>query len=287
MSGLKIGFGSNVCRAIVRSAAGVIIEERVQRNMVLNQGRANIHAYGVVGAGSITHACAVGSSSQSITAGTTQLNDEEARVVCGSRSMSVAGTRESMIASFSSGQIGGKTLHTWGFSHSESAGANINTAGVFKDGGGSPSPISVPVGASLTLEYEFGALIGLGPTPFSINVAGLGVVSGDYSIDGGGSHWLWALTAIDSIYNNEWPGYARLVGGGGSPVASASLSVSKDGSAGLKLVPAPATVGQSGDYEGLFLESSQGSFVTYYEFDSPLSLSQGDVIQFGEMKISW
>jgi len=285
---MKLGFGSNVCRAIVRSAAGVIIEERVQHNMVLDQGRANIHGNGIFGTGSITHACAVGSSAQSITAATTQLNDEEARVVCGSRSMLWSGTGpgdngESMIASFSSGQVGGKTLHTWGFSHSDSAGANINTAGVFEDSGGSASPIVVPSGASLTLEYKF-------------LISAVGSGAGPINISGAGNFTDATWSFLWSFGSNTLRSLSTVAGLGSGTVflrelsnlfAEASFHAQADGQYGIRIA-AEVQVSSPGECSHIdFLAAGTRFYAINFGPAGGPTFSSGDVLSLGDLKISW
>lgn len=276
MSGIKIGFGSNICRAVVRDAAGRVVEERSQANMVLTQGRANIFGNGFFDSGSITHACALGGAAQVITAGTTGLDSEEARVMCQDRYMAPSGQSETVVADFGAGMVAGKTLHTWGFSHSTSAGANINTAGVFEDSGGNPSPLVVPVGGTVQLAYVFsvtGQFEGA-------NILTVGGMSEQAS-------WVVYPLQLSRLLAGAIGGWKLLL----APVGDGGVVVSADGLYGAKIELNALAFPEYASMRGFVIFVVSGSNMPAYQggWDGnyTYTVSPGDVITSEPLIVSW
>lgn len=118
---------------------------------------------------------------------------------------------------FTEAQVGGKNLTEWGFSPSDSAGGNLMTRELFRDGQGNPVVISLASDQRLRLIYAYQVSYSPNagaPQDASINIANLGTFagkvfatrySGGYDIGGVGDlHLLswWAMAYAGSGYNS-------------------------------------------------------------------------------------
>ena len=115
---------------------------------------------------------------------------------------------------FTEAEVGGKNLTEWGFSPSDSAGGNLMTRELFRDGQGNPVVISLASDQRLRLiyAYRFSYSPNAGaPQDASINIANLGTFTGKvfatrYHDPGGNSDlyllsW-WAMAYAGGFYNS-------------------------------------------------------------------------------------
>lgn len=113
---------------------------------------------------------------------------------------------------FTEAQVGGKNLTEWGFSPSGSAGGNLMTRELFRDGQGNPVVISLASDQRLRLIYAYQVSYSPNagaPQDASINIANLGTFTGKvfatrYSSEVGDLHLLswWAMAYAGETYNS-------------------------------------------------------------------------------------
>jgi hypothetical protein len=83
------------------------------------------------------------------------------------------------------GNLENLNLTEWGWSFSPTAGSNICVRELFRDSQGNPVALSVQPGQQLRLVYSQDFTVGpTVPTPFSLNIAGLGTRTGKHFLTG-------------------------------------------------------------------------------------------------------
>lgn len=168
---------------LVDSRTGILLwESEPMHNLVLNQGKEqlasvaieNIAAYAVVGTGNAAPvATDTGLQTELVrTNYNGGISDSVAEVSTGT--FEFTRTRQ-----FTAAQVANQNLTEWGFSYSNSAGANLAVRELFRDTGGNPVTITPGAGQDLRLIYKY--RVSVGPTTgqaASINIAGIGVRTG-------------------------------------------------------------------------------------------------------------
>lgn len=180
-----------------RGKVWVVEREAEQHNLVLNQTYDSLMAqYGIT---SLTSYAAVGTGSTPPSPSQTGLANEVRRTnrndAKGSGTFSYARVangvyEQTVIREFLESEVGNLNLTEWGFSPSGSAGNNLMSRELFRDGNGNPIVITLASDQRLRLIYK--TRITLAPVvavDASINISGIGVRTGKYvlTLSAGGS----------------------------------------------------------------------------------------------------
>jgi len=179
-----------------RGKVWVVEREAEQHNLILNQTYDSLMAqYGIT---YLTSYAAVGTGSTPPSPSQTGLANEVRRTnrnaAGGSGGFSYARVangvyEQTVIREFSESEVGNLNLTEWGFSPSGSAGNNLMSRELFRDGNGNPIVITPASDQRLRLIYK--TRITLAPVVAvnaSINISGIGVRTGKYVLtlsDGG------------------------------------------------------------------------------------------------------
>ncbi|MBW6395835.1 hypothetical protein KZX47_11840 [Thermus sp. SYSU G05001] len=188
----------------------VVDQEAEQHNLVLNQtydtliaqfGFRDLNDYAVVGTGTTPPAASqIGLANE-----VARTRRDQNASTSGTYSLSTVqdGVYEiTRIREFSEAEVGNRNLTEWGFSPSGTAGNNLMSRELFRDGNGNPIVITPASDQRLRLIYKI--RISTGPTTpqtVSIDIAGIGVRTGLFvinrSTDPNYGYQMWYDTRAD------------------------------------------------------------------------------------------
>jgi hypothetical protein len=187
--------------------SGLIVKSGEQHNLVLNQAADLMAVHGMDG---ITAYAMVGTGTGAPVATQTQLQAELVRTNAVPVDESDSITRVSSgvydirrVRQFSAAQVGGQVLGEWGFSPAASGLNNAAVREVFRDGGGTPTPVVLTGTQQLRMIYV--TRVDLNPKPAapfagSINISGVGNRAGlMYLCAGLGFGWRADFTVINGL----------------------------------------------------------------------------------------
>lgn len=170
-----------------RGKVWVVDQEAEQHNMVLTQTYDSlIGQYGFI---ALNKYAAVGTGSTPPSATQTGLVAELVRTILdenGNTSGTCSITRVadgvyevSVVREFTEAQVGNKNLTEWGFSPASTAGANLMSRELFRDGGANPIVITPASDQRLRLIYKTRITFSpTTPTASSIDISGIGIRTG-------------------------------------------------------------------------------------------------------------
>ncbi|MFD3005457.1 hypothetical protein [Thermus tengchongensis] len=100
---------------------------------------------------------------------------------------------------FTETQVGNMNLTEWGFSPSGTSGENLMSRELFRDGNGTPIVITPDSDQRLRLIYTIRITISPLTAPASINIDGIGVRTGTFYVNGGGTGSIGTTNMTDLL----------------------------------------------------------------------------------------
>lgn len=164
--------------------------EAEQHNIVLDQAYDSlIPQYGLL---ALNQYAAVGTGSTAPAPTQTGLGNEVARTgtVPGGESDQAIYVSPGVydirrVKEFTESQVGGRNLTEWGFSPVSSAGANLMSRELFRDGNGNPVVLTLDADQRLRLIYTLRiTLTPVTPQAVTVNIAGVGTRTGQFMLTG-------------------------------------------------------------------------------------------------------
>ncbi|GAA5334092.1 hypothetical protein [Thermus hydrothermalis] len=164
----------------------VVDMEAEQHNIVLNNAYELMAVHGIT---LLTRYAVVGTGSTPPDPSQLALANEVARTIrndTGSTSGTFSYTRvangvyeQTVVREFLETEVGNRNLTEWGFSPVGTAGGNLMSRELFRDGNGNPIVISLASDQRLRLIYKTRITLSpVVPVPVSINISGIGIRSG-------------------------------------------------------------------------------------------------------------
>lgn len=203
----------------------VVDMEAEQHNIVLNNAYELMAVHGIT---LLTRYAVVGTGSTLPDPSQLALANEVARTIrddTGSTSGTFSYTRvadgvyeQTVVREFLETEVGNRNLTEWGFSPVGTAGGNLMSRELFRDGNGNPIVLSPASDQRLRLIYKTRITLSpVVPVPVSINISGIGIRSGLAVLTlstGSASGWFPDLVTVEVAMTGQ------VINSGGDPSSS-------------------------------------------------------------------
>ncbi len=203
----------------------VVDMEAEQHNIVLNNAYELMAVHGIT---LLSHYAVVGTGSTPPDPSQLALANEVARTIRddnGSTNGTFSYTRvadgvyeQTVVREFLETEVVNRNLTEWGFSPVGTAGGNLMSRELFRDGNGNPIVISPASDQRFRLIYKTRITLSpVVPVPVSINISGIGIRSGLAVLTlstGGGGGWFPDLVVVELAMTGE------VINSGGNPLPS-------------------------------------------------------------------